>query len=156
MVGQLAINQTAGPNYLNVAIWPTANLAKFVPVIVPVTVTVKKMVFWVGTSSGNYDIGIYDEHANRLVSLGSTAMPAAGIVVTDITDTTIGPGVYFLALVVSNTTATVGRIQPTSGRLTQACGVMQQATALPLPDPAVFATPGAYTPFIHALAVTAV
>jgi hypothetical protein len=61
-------------------------------------------------SSGNIDVGIYGASGtvpnSRLVSAGSVACPAAGpqqdVVIAP---TSIGPGLYFLALAANNATA---------------------------------------------------
>lgn len=157
---------TTGPNSLagqacasvalvgGVGVWPAANRAIYVPVQVDVPVTVVKMAFQVSVQSGNYDVGIYDEHANRLVSMGSTAMPAAGIAIADIADTVLMPGIYFLAMCVDNITASVARVAMT-GTVQQVCGVQQQAVgAVTLPDPATFANPASsYLPILVATTV---
>ena len=136
--------------------WPAANRALYIPVEVETPCIAVKMMFQVTTQSGNFDIGIYAENGSRLVSTGSTAVPAAGMSVSDITDTTLTPGTYFLALNIDNTTAAVQRLNnPLAGTI-QGCGVQQQAVgAVTLPNPATFANPAsAYWPMICASVVT--
>jgi hypothetical protein len=132
--------------------WPAANRAYYCPVQLEYAVTVFQMSFQVGVQSGNFDIGIYDFAGNRIVSKGSTAVPAAGLAPVDITDTTLAPGTYFLALCVDNTTATIQRGAGLNAETLRTCGVQQQAVgAVTLPNPAVFATPGSsYFPLINA------
>lgn len=136
----------------SVGAWPAANLAIYTPVEVKAPCTAYQVAFNVGTQNGNCDVGIYDEMGNRLVSSGSTAVGAAGIQVIDITDTDLKPGVYFLAMNVDNTTATIMRLSGgTSTPEMQATGCQQQAVgAVTLPNPATFADPGQiYIPFIY-------
>lgn len=139
------------------AVWQATNTAIYVPVQIDVAVTVVKMAFRVGVQSGNYDIGIYDEHGNRIVSLGSTAVPVAGIATADIADTALMPGVYFLALCIDNVTASIFRATPPAV-VKQGCGVQQQAVgAVTLPASATFANPsGTYLPLITAAVVTTI
>jgi hypothetical protein len=120
------------------AAWPVANRAIYVPVILQIApVTVFKMAFLVGVQAGNYDIGIYSQDGVRLVSTGSTLVPAAGIAIVDIADTTLStPGIYYLAMVCSTvTTLTIFRAAP--GDL--ACRLTglktQDLGATTLPDP---------------------
>lgn len=134
------------------AVWPAANRAIYVPVAVETRCTAYQMSFTVATQSGNYDIGIYDVTGKRLVSKGSTAVPAAGFALADITDTDLSPGVYFLALNVDNTTASIFRGSSLNGECLRSCGVQQQAVgAIALPSTATFANPASsYVPLINA------
>lgn len=133
--------------------WPAANRALYIPFVVETHVTAYKMAFIVGAQAGNYDVGLYDVLGNRLVSLGSTAVPAAGLAVADIADTVLAPGVYYMAMNVSTvTTLTVNRTAAITALSQIVCGVKQQAVgAVTLPDPATFANPA--SAFIPALAV---
>jgi hypothetical protein len=50
------------------------------------------------TASGNMDVGIYDYAGTRLVSSGSTAQSGTSAFQDfDITDTLLGPGIFYLA-----------------------------------------------------------
>lgn len=135
------------------AVWPASNRALYLPVEVQAPCTAYQFIFNVVTQSGNYDVGIYDEQGKRLVSKGSTAVPVAGVCITDITDTELTPGVYFLAMNVDNTTAAFNRTtNPTAAHM-QCCGCQQQAVgAVTLPDPATFANPA--TAYVPALAIS--
>lgn len=127
----------------NNAVWTTANIARYYPVLVPEPTIVTKIAVRIGTSSGNLDLGIYDEQGVRLVSSGSTAMAATSTMqVIDITDTLLTPGVYYLAIAVDNTTASFNNINNSTGPLAGACsmmGIRQEASAFPLPATATFA-----------------
>jgi hypothetical protein len=72
---------------------------------------VRKLLIYVGTQSGNIDVGFYDTAATRakLVSTGSMACPAAGWREIAVTATAVQQGVsYEMSLACDNTTATFG------------------------------------------------
>ena len=81
----------------------------FLPFTVLTSVTVTTIRIHIQTQSGNLDVGIYDSSLTRLVSLGSTAVGAAGAQVCDIADTALAAGRYYFAMAVDNTTASVIR-----------------------------------------------
>lgn len=84
--------------------WPSANMAIFIPVLIDESCTIYKMTIGAGsTASGNFDVGLYDRFGNRLVSSGATAKAAGAEQVIDITDTTIGPGLYYMAMAADGT-----------------------------------------------------
>lgn len=118
---------------------PVANRAVYVPVRIPDTITVVKMFCHNGaTVSGNVDLGIYTSGGTRLVSTGSTAQAGASIVQEfDITDTTLTPGLYYMALAADNATATFIRLAFTV-EVGNALGILGQETAFPLPASATF------------------
>lgn len=132
---------TTPPRFTGVAAWPAANKAIYVPVRVPSRCLVRKL--WYGAytgNAGNIDIGIYDAAGTRLVSSGSTAKVASGSgteAVIDTTDTTIGPGLHYMALACSNNTdsfivktSAVAPLPAAMGVLTEALGsVTLPATA---------------------------
>lgn len=112
-----------------------ANLAIYVPVLIPWPYTVRR-VFWVNGSTittTNADFGIYTVDGTRIYSTGSTAMSGASApqFVTP-TEFTLSSGAYYFAWTCSNTTsrATGAAAVTASQRL---AGVLQQASALPLP-----------------------
>lgn len=119
--------------------WSSANLAIYCPVLVERRVTIYQMLVDIGTSSGNLDLGVYDEAGNRLVSLGSTASPGTGAQAFNIADTVLDAGLYYLALSADNTTITFQRAAVVAG-IGRACGVRQQALgSVVLPATATFA-----------------
>lgn len=123
------------------AAWPTANLALYVPFTVEAPFTAKLIgIENGGTASGNIDVGIYDDQQNRLVSKGSTAQSGTTTVQSfDITDTLLLPGLYYLGIAFDGTTGTTRSFTGITVPLLGLCGVLQQASAFPLPSPAVFA-----------------
>lgn len=130
-----------GINLSNSFAWPTANLAIYIPVEIYQPVTIAKMAVCNGTAvSGNIDVGIYDVSQDNWITKGSTAQTGtSAIQIFDITDTLLNPGLHYMAVALDNTTATLmgytGGVAPEIG----AHGVFQQASAFPLPNPAVFA-----------------
>lgn len=125
--------------------WPSANMAFFTPVRVPHRMTLTKLgLFNASVVSGNWDIGIYDPSGRRLVSTGSTAQSGAYVMqAVDVADSEIGPGLFYFAAVMDNTTSQVYRMVPNNSnvdivRLLTGC--VQMASAFPLPATATFAT----------------
>lgn len=150
--------QTGGGLNAGVQTWPAANRALYIPVIVPTTVTVVKMFMLNGaTINGNFDVGIYDDQKNLIVSKGSTAHASANVIQAfDITDTTLSPGVYYFGIASDSATATIQAFT-NAIPLCQASGVLSQATAFPLPSPAVWvAAQDAYVPIVRATLRTVV
>jgi len=118
----------------------TASEAVFVPVVVLHAVTVRTLWFASNASGGgDYDIGLYRPDGTRIIARGTTAKPAANTeVLWDCTDTPIGPGVYYLALVSSNGTDNFVGLTP-AAPYCAALGLLTQSSALPLPATATFA-----------------
>jgi hypothetical protein len=130
------------PSALNVSpgTYPSSDRAFYFPVLVPEPTIVTKLSCSIGSaSSGNIDLGVYDEAGTRVVSTGSTAMgSASALQVIDVTDTLLTPGAYYLAVAVDNTTA---RLSNFSGPLFASCalmGIREQNSAFPLPATATF------------------
>jgi hypothetical protein len=146
LAGQASISAASAAS--TAAVWPAANRAIYIPFEIDYPATAFQMAFVVGTQSGNYDAGIYSETGTRLVSLGSTAVPIAGIATANFADTALLPGTYFMALNIDNTTAAVARTGGLPIDTLRTCGVQQQAVgAVALPVTATFANPAsAYMP----------
>lgn len=120
--------------------WPTANLAVYVPIRVLSRKVVKKLWIAAGsTGTGNVDIGVYDAAGTRLVSSGSTAKVASNSEqVLDVTDTPLGPGLFYMALVSSNNTDTFVRDNNWAAPGLAANGVLSESV-FPLPATATWA-----------------
>lgn len=134
------------------AAFPASNDAIFIPVYLQNTVLIQRLFSINGaTASGNIDVGIYSEDGARIVSSGSTAQAGTSSPqFYNITDVTLGPGRYYLAVAMNNTTGTLFRASTGITKL-QALGMAKQATAFALPDSATFATvTAAYFPLIGA------
>lgn len=92
--------------------WPANNKAYYYPFTLGTWVTVYQLYFWVGaTSSGNIDVGVYDDQKHRLTSMTSTAMSATvnTVQTKDITDLVLPPGEYLVAGSCSTTAGTCFR-----------------------------------------------
>jgi len=123
--------------------WPTANTARFFPFSVGEPCTAVKMFVVNGTvASGNLDLGIYDAAGTRLVSTGSTAQSGTSdLQLVDITDIALSPGViYYAALVMDGTTGTYYRMDSSSSHGAKSLGLLQMASAFPLPATATMVT----------------
>lgn len=119
--------------------WPGANVALYVPFRVAYPVTVYKMCIGTGvTAGGNFDLGIYDEAGTKLVSTGATARSAQVDHVVDVTDTTLRPGLYYLAQACDGTNNFA--MYNLAARYCQMLGMRKQSTAYTLPATATFAT----------------
>lgn len=132
------------------AVWPSANRAIFVPLLLRSQIQVKRLfALNAAAVSGNIDVGIYTFDGTLIVSTGGTAQ--LGIVQPqffDITDLTLPPGKYYLAAALDNITGTNQRSNPAIV-ICRGIGILQMATAYPLPTTAVFATvASAYIPAI--------
>lgn len=121
--------------------WPVANKAFFIPVRLPVPATVFQLICGTGTgTTGNFDVGIYDAGGNRLVSSGSTAKTTASSErIINVTDTVLGPGLYYLAMSTDGVTNYLRQSVATLG-LAKLMGVYEMTTAFALPATATFAT----------------
>jgi hypothetical protein len=106
-----------------------------------------------GTVSGNIDVGIYDVAGTRLVSSGSTPQAGTSAVQSfNVTDTWIGPGLFYHAVAMDNATGQLSRVGPTTN-VNIALGLAQEASAFPLPANATFAQVSANPVlYIHAAA----
>jgi hypothetical protein len=160
-VGELLLGMM-NLNFSTAAVWPSANRAIFVPIIVEVQTTVTKLGMRNGAAvNGEVDAGIYSyvgtgTSATRLVSSGKVAQAGTETLqVFDVADTTLIPGVYFLAFGCTvAVTGTFSRAIP-QVPVGQAMGVAQMNAAVPLPATATLARiENEYTPGIFAITRT--
>jgi hypothetical protein len=110
------------------------NRAILTPVTIPAAVTVRGVRFWVGTSSGNVCVGLYDSSGNRLATSGAVACPTAGVV-SDVlfsASYAAAAGRYYLAISCDNTTAQFGIAIATS--FAHVVPGRYKATSHPLPS----------------------
>jgi hypothetical protein len=114
--------------------WPVANLAIYVPFYLPFAYPVRRLA-WVngGTAAGNLDIGIYGMNGGRIVSSGSVAQAGTNTIQYLATvDKILRPGAYYFAATASSTSTRIFGFLSTAVRC-RSIGVLQEATALPLP-----------------------
>ncbi len=140
-----------GNTFNSTGAWPLANLALYMPFLVGAPITIVKL-FWnngATVGSNNVDVGVYDSQGNQLVHSGSTATSGANVLqIVDITDTTLLPGVYYVAMSCNGTTDTFGRTNPTAP-LARICGQYEQTSAFALSSTATFAASSrSYIPYI--------
>lgn len=127
------------------AAWPAANLALFCPVRIRERSIVYKLACGAGaTAGGNVDFGIYDVFGNLIVSTGAQAKTSSAPIVVDIADTVLAAGSYYLAMSVS-TTNTIVCMNTALVVVMRMLGILQMASAHPLPTTATFAAVTAAT-----------
>ena len=117
------------------AVYPNANRAIAFPFRIGAPLLVQVMwTFNGGAVAGNVDVGIYDYGFRLLVSSGG-AVAQAGInqiQTYNVTDTLLGPGVYYLAISESSAASTFFRYAQ-SWYFLGLMGVTHMAAANPLP-----------------------
>jgi hypothetical protein len=124
--------------------YPSANLAIYIPFFLQTPMVIDR-IFWGNgaTLSGNVDAGVYDAARKKIVSTGSTAQASTTDAQSvNITNVTLGTGLFFLAIAMDNTAGTLMAVQMGAGlHFYKTLGIYQQASAFPLPDTATFSLP---------------
>lgn len=125
----------AGSNPFASTAWATANLAILCPVFIPCRYPVKNLfVYNFATLGGNVDVGIYSEDLQLLASSGSTVQAGASTIQFFAKDIVLRPGQYYFGMSSSSTTATFAASQLGTATRERYFGLLQMATALPLPQ----------------------
>lgn len=126
--------------------YPTANKAYYIPVLLTYTVIATKLFCINDTAvAGNIDLGIYNIDGTRIVSTGSTAQAGTSQSQSiSITPTTLGPGLIYLAIASSSTSAAFVCMKNAAAHFAQFFGGYEQLTALPLPAAATFASSSSF------------
>jgi len=111
------------------------------PFIVTVPLQVTRMYHYNGgTAAGNFQLGIYNEDLSLLVATAATAQSGTSVPQwVDVTDTTLQPGNYFMALAADNVSFT----STGSNNVVYAskmAGVFKATTSRPLPATITLAT----------------
>lgn len=125
-------------NFNTAAAWPSANLAIAVPFMqdvfdVPVSAAWENGTI---TTAPSVDVGIYDDNLNLLThtgattASGATALQSANLV----SPPTLSPGNYYMAMSVSGTGSTFDSTATLVAPVLRACGLVQMASAEPLPS----------------------
>lgn len=131
--------------------YPAADLALYVPVVVPGACRLVKAYLGVTTAAGSADVGIYRTDGVKVVSSGLVATAGTTGQVIDITGTNISAGQYYFAVTATSTSLAITRNTSTAP-YTAALGILSQqlATGAALPGTATFAVPQttSYQPFI--------
>lgn len=120
--------------------WVTANKAVAIPVVFPAKCSVVAMIFRPLNTTGNFDMGLYNQDFTKIQSKGSTAMANARQTLTFTTPVPVVQNrVYYAAIALSSTSGTLLAVN--GATITQRrLGLLEQASALALPDPFVPAT----------------
>lgn len=134
----------------------TNNRIWYIPFLVHRIVTITRIgLLNGGTVAGNVEVGIYNEAGVQLVTSGAVAQSGTNAAqIYDITDTVLTPGLYYVAIVTSNATATLFRWNAAmlatnstavftslaAGSASASLGILVQATGT-LPATATFAAP---------------
>jgi hypothetical protein len=120
-------------------VWPSANLAIYIPFRLAAPYTFNSFSVPLGTASGNYDLGVYTEDGTKLISTGSQ-VAVSNMNTVSVTSTRLPAGLYYLAMSADNVLiAPFALNSMANAALLRAIGVVQQATAFPLPATATFA-----------------
>lgn len=138
------MHRPVGPSSGPAVITWSANLAVYMPVAIPWPYPVAR-VFWLNGSTittTNVDFGIYSAGGTRIYSTTSTAMSGASTIqyVTPGTPFILPPGSYYFAWTCSSTTSRGNAMTFATALPAKMMGLLEQATALPLPATATFAT----------------
>lgn len=134
----------AGSSSSPAAVTWVANQAVYLPVFLPWEYPVKR-VWWCNGSTNtttNVDFGIYTPSGARIYSTGSTAMGTVSVpqYVTPSTPFVLPAGQYYFAWVCDNTTSRGFGAAVAVAATGAIYGLLSQASALPLPATATFAT----------------
>lgn len=137
-------NSTGGN--LGSSAWSTSNQAVYIPVVLRQSVTITSFYSCNGaTASNNFDIGIFSVDGSKIISTGSTAQSGTSTIQTvSVTNTDVGPGVFYIGMTMNGTTGTVYQLSA-AVYLGPFLGIYQQTSAFPLPASATFATLGSTT-----------
>lgn len=148
-IGVQLANLATSPGF---GAWPLSNLALFVPVTIFRPWQLLVMGIENGaTVSGAVDVGFYDNQGNRIVSIGSSSQTPSGpdsYQTFDVVDTVLEPGQGYIAMAMNNGTGQPRRWNP-AVPIAASCGVLEMASAFPLPATATFAAcTRAYIPLV--------
>jgi hypothetical protein len=135
--GVVALGGGAGAS----ATWPTANKAFYFPFYLyrPEVIT-RVFVVNGATAANNWDVGIYTAAGARIISSGAVAQSGTNTLqFSDITDTLLGTGAYYMGCSFSNTSGTVFRLAVGDADLLREQGCKVQTSAHVLPATATFA-----------------
>lgn len=139
-----AIGAAANPASAN---WPAANLAIYIPIEIPFAFPVANAAWFNGSAGGgNVDFGIFSAATGaKLASTGSTAQSGTSVLQTAALSYTMSPGRYYFGLSCSATTNALFLNTTVTALIGRQLGVLQEASAVPLPSsmtPATFANTG--------------
>jgi hypothetical protein len=143
------------------ATWEAANRAVYYPLLVP-TVTIVRRFWWANgattTGGATVEAGVYADGGykpgGKIVSGSATQGTASQVQFVDVTDTTLAPGLYWLALSASSATNTT-IFRTTLRTEWDAALRFEQSSANPLPATATPAESSAAHVHLFGFATTA-
>lgn len=139
------------------AAWPTAAKAFYIPFALDRAVTLFRVGWHNGSAaqSGTREVGVYSAAGVKIISGSATPATINVVQFVDVTDTILGPGVYYMAMMDAGVITTVAwaPVVPQVALM----GVYTQTSASPLPSTATFAVDNAVTflpiPFLQCRSV---
>jgi hypothetical protein len=125
--------------------WPASNRVIYMPFRVAQPITIIQFLTFNGAAvSGNLQVGVYDANGVLIVSSASTAHTGTNALqVVNVTDTRIGPGLFYMALTFDNTTSACMGFAPAAltTQMTRMLGLMEETPgSFGLPATATFST----------------
>lgn len=145
------------------AVFESANRAVYIPLRITAVCVVRRL-WWANGStvsaSYNVDVGIYADAGYKpgakLIATGSTAQgTATEVQFVDVTDTTLAPGRYWLAIACSSASATFLRATVGASGYMDAAWRFEEASALPLPATATPVEASSANIYLFGFATTA-
>lgn len=132
--------------------WTTANLATFIPLMLPFSITVAQGYHpnVAGNSGKHFDIGVYSAAGARLASTGSTVADGTNhIQAANLTSAvTLTPGRYYLAMATDSATFSVSGFAMLGSndqkQVWRMSGSLEQTSAFPLPATMSATAPSVY------------
>lgn len=134
LIGSLAGGSTPAS-----AAYPNANDALLTPLYLEQFSTIKRLFVLNGAVvSGNIDIGIYTQGGAKIVSSGSTVQSGTSSnQIYDVTNFSLGPGRYYLAMALDNVTGRIVRAGLSTNAV-KLMGMARMTSAFPLPNQITF------------------
>jgi hypothetical protein len=135
--GRLALTALASTT------WPTANRALFIPFALDAAGIIPSLYIANGAAvSGNVDVGIYSASFQRLASAGGVTQTGTNNTqILGLSGVALTAGAYWLALVLDNLVGTIMCMGSLAGAQAEQIGIVEVATAYPLPAAVTPATP---------------
>ena len=131
---QLAASANIAPSSQT---WTTANAALYMPLLVTEDITVTKLWCLNGAAvSGNVNMALYTSAFAQVANseIGSTGQLNTNVIQAfDITDVALTAGLYYIAIVLDNTTGTLFHYTTPSAAQMQSWGMAQEAAVFDLP-----------------------
>jgi len=132
--------------------WYGANIAQFMPVVLPWPYPVKRFWVWNGSGVvGNWDIGLFSSDGAKLTSTGAFAAAGTNAIQFQAANPTYiaPPGQYYIGISTNSGSQPIFIISQ-NDRMSRISGCLKLTSAHPLP--ASFGTPASFTDGIFVMA----